>query len=154
MTDRRRTFNTTEREAILHLRVLELEGRPVPLDVQKTLTAKQINAWFDADHYPIRYIDGGPTTPWNGQMLINKKGAAFLKQTNEHGIKTATKDIPELAKADRVTEDQARFQRRMLEKVGIGESDGEPPSKSPKPKRRWKPEGHHFDWSKGRYVED
>lgn len=150
MTDRRRTFNTTEREAILHLRVLELEGRAVPLDVQKTLSAKQINAWFDADHFPIRYIDGGTTAPWNGQMLINRKGAAFLKQINEHGIKTATKDIPEIAKADRVTEANEEFRRKMLSKVGL--ADPEP--KASKPKRRWKPEGATYNWRTKRYERE
>lgn len=125
----RRNFNATERQAILILRVLELEGRPIPRAAQKKLTAKEICAWVDADHYPIRHTDGGTTHPSNGQMLINQKGQLAINRLvrnvsretiDEHGSKTAKRDIPEIAKGKRVIAANQRHAERMAAK-GIGD---------------------------------
>lgn len=166
--DARRRFSLQDRLAIAILRILELEGRPVSYADQQRLSAREIASWYDADHWPIRWIDGGPTHPSNGQLLLNSKGAAKLNQVNEHARKTAKRDIPELAKTKRLRksrEDIEENRRRLLAKAGrsdYGPNDNDRASQGSRGGGRGKariasrrfakvPDGMRYDWKARRY---
>lgn len=70
------------------------------------MSAHQICSLFDFDHYPIRRDDGGTNHPSN---LVPRYKLAHRK-------KTATIDKPQMAKADRLSEAQTDFRRRVLTK--------------------------------------
>lgn len=140
----RRHISLTKKlaSALLTIRV-EDNGKLVPfidLETAKKMTANQIISLFHFDHYPIAKWMEGADEPWN----------LVPTPIMEHRIKTAKYDTPNSAKADRVTEDQERFRKKMLEKIG----QAEPGPKAEKPKRRWKPEGSKFNWSKGYYQRE
>lgn len=75
----------------------------IPHQEAKTLTAEQIIARFRFDHYPIPHAEDGPDEPWNIQPI----------PTAEHAIKTATIDVPGIAKRKRVVIAEAEFHERM-----------------------------------------
>lgn len=70
----------------------------------KTLTAEQIVARFQFDHYPIPHAQGGPAEPWNLTPTL----------TPEHREKTAKIDIPQIAKTKRISKDHEAFRARLL----------------------------------------
>lgn len=93
--------------------------RIIPHDEAKGMSAKQIIRKFRPDHYPKRHADGGPDKHWNLTWLPKA----------DHDAKTYTKDIPEVAKQDRLAPQQAEFRKRLLAKAGQGRA---PPKKKPK----------------------
>lgn len=78
--------------------------RIIPHEDAKQMTDEQVISLFQFDHDPIREADGGQTIGWNltPRLIV------------AHRIKTAKKDIPEMAKAKRIRDDQEAFQRRLL----------------------------------------
>lgn len=85
----------------------EVDGKLVPIftfEEAKALSAEQICSLFQFDHYPIRHDDGGPLEPWNLVPRLIKA----------HRIKTATIDVPQMRKADRINKTQEEFRQRML----------------------------------------
>lgn len=70
----------------------------------KTLTAKQIIARFQFDHYPIRKADGGPDEPWNIEP----------RPTAEHRKKTDEIDVPQIAKQKRIRGETGNGPRRKI----------------------------------------
>ncbi|KRQ99236.1 hypothetical protein [Bradyrhizobium valentinum] len=80
--------------------------RLIPHEHAKLMSADQIISLFQFDHYPIRVEAGGPTEPWNldPRLIL------------EHRIKTAKKDMPEIAKIRHVTDAEAEFRARLLAK--------------------------------------
>ena len=103
---------------LLTVRVEE-NGELVPFidhDTAKLLTADQIISLFHKDHWPIRKEQGGPDLPWN----------IIFRPIMAHRHKTATKDIPEIAKGHRITAANEEFRRKMLAKVGRGEEAEQP----------------------------
>ena len=117
--------------------------RVIDHETAKALTEDQVLSIFAYDHDPIPKHRDGPDTHWN----------LVPRPIPEHREKTAKVDVPGAAKDKRIMERQAEFRRKMLAKAGIGEIDGESPSKSPKQKRRWKLEGTRFNWRTGRYED-
>ena len=104
---------------LLTIRVEDEEGKLVPFidyETAKQLTPEQICSLFQIDHYPVRKEQGGSDAPWN----------LVFRPIMAHRHKTATKDIPEIAKGHRITAANEEFRRKMLAKVGRAE-DGEPP---------------------------
>ena len=89
----------------------------------KQMTAKQICSLYSFDHYPIRYAEGGPTEPWN----------LVPRLIPEHREKTAKVDVPQIAKARRLSQEQEAFRRRLLAK---DRGDPRPASRWPKRKFR------------------
>ena len=117
---------------LLTIRVEE-NGKLVPFldyDTAKKLTADQIISLFHFDHFPIAKWLDGPDEPWN----------LVPRPIMQHPIKTAKIDTPASAKAERITERQEEFRRKMLAKIGQGE---------PLPERVKKPK---YDWKRRRYV--
>ncbi len=87
------------------------------------MSAEQIISLFAFDHYPIRHEAGGPDEPWNLQPRL----------ILEHRIKTATVDVPEIAKIKRVTKKQEEFRQRLLAKAFAEDF----PNTWGNPKRSW-----------------
>jgi hypothetical protein len=75
-------------------------------DEAKTMTAEQIIARFHFDHYPIPHAEGGPDEPWNLDPVPSE----------DHAIKTATIDVPGIAKRKRVSAKHEAFRARLLAK--------------------------------------
>ncbi len=73
----------------------------------KLMTAGQIISLFQRDHYPIRKTDGGPDVHWNLQW----------KFIGDHRFKTSKHDVPQIAKAKRLTKAEHEFRTRMLAKT-------------------------------------
>ena len=119
--------------ALLTIRVEE-DGKLVPFidhATAKKLTPEMIISLFNFDHYPVAVWLGGPDEPWNLVPMPIMK----------HRAKTAKIDTPASAKADRITEQQAEFRRKMLAKIGQAEA----PEKPKRPR---------YDWKRRRYVKE
>lgn len=70
----------------------------------KRLTADQILARFDWDHYPVRKADGGPDEPWNLEP----------RPVAEHEKKTREIDQPQLAKQRRIRGETRQGPKRKI----------------------------------------
>lgn len=107
--------------------------RPViPHAEAKKLTAKQIIARFDFDHYPIAKWLGGADVPWN---LVPRLRA-------EHRKKTAKIDLPQAAKSKRIRKQEARHKAAMVVEVRGEKAD------RPRPKGRPMPGSKASGWRK------
>jgi len=104
--------NLTVRLAAAHLRILELEGRPIEYVIAKELHAEYINSLFQYDHSSPEHFSDNHHPSNLRPMLIR-----------EHRIKTAKVDKPAIAKSDRIIADQEAFREKMLRKSG---REGEP----------------------------
>jgi hypothetical protein len=80
----------------------------IPEPVRSTGTAKQILSCTQWDHYPIRRCDGGTNDPRNLRPL----------SVAAHAQKTATVDIPAIAKGKRIRRSVAETRAIILAKVG------------------------------------
>jgi len=108
-------------------------GERVPLvtrDEAKQMTAEQIYSLTQRDHYPVR-VETAIPLGWTPRQY-NHPTNISVKPIITHRVKTAKKDIPEIAKGDRITAEQAEHRRRMLAKSG---AEAPPPPK--KFKRAW-----------------
>ena len=90
----------------------------MPYEVSKRMSADQIIALFEWDHWPIPKAEGGPDEPWN----------LMPRPIDIHREKTAKIDIPAIAKGKRIRRDQEEFRRRILAKE---------PGRSARPPSRW-----------------
>jgi len=119
---------------IEHVKVEDEHGNPVPMvtrEEAKLMTAEQIFSLTQRDHDPIR-VETAKALGWTPRQY-NHPTNISVKAIHTHRVKTAKVDIPEIAKSDRISAEQAEFQRRMLAKVGI---ETEAPAKQ-KFKRKW-----------------
>jgi hypothetical protein len=64
----------------------------IPHEHAKQMSDEQIISLFQFDHYPIPHAHGGPDESWNLEPRL----------IAEHRIKTATKDVPIIAKTKRI----------------------------------------------------
>lgn len=94
--------------------------RIISYDEAKTLTEDQILARFHFDH-GIAHAHDGSNAPWNLTPM----------PVEEHRKKTATIDIPRIAKGKRINKSNAAFENRLLAK-----DRGEPRTPSRWPKRK------------------
>ncbi|MDC7784827.1 hypothetical protein PQJ75_00980 [Rhodoplanes sp. TEM] len=95
--------------ALLTLRRVDENGVLVPIiphEHAKLMSAEQIISLFQWDHYPIPHALGGPDEPWNLQPELIRP----------HRVKTATQDVPTIAKTKRLSAEQEEFRRRVLER--------------------------------------
>jgi hypothetical protein len=115
MAKRKYIRDSTKLAAMICLR-LEL-----PHWIAKALTESEVLALVEWDHYPQRYVDGGPDAHWNLQPLL----------AVDHKVKTA-KDAGERAHERRVRRSVDEHRQRMLLK-GMGKK---PVKRSRWPKRR------------------
>ncbi len=101
------------------LAITDEAGKPlIPHEDAKLMTSSQIISLFQFDHWPIRAEAGGPVAPWNltPRLIL------------AHREKTATIDIPQIAKIRRIKADEEAFRARLLAKVK---------GKRTQPKGRW-----------------
>jgi len=99
----------------------DIGERLIPHEHAKAMSADQIISLFQFDHHPIRAEAGGPTEPWNLDPRL----------IPAHRIKSAKKDMPEIAKIRRLTKAEEDFRRRMLTP-----KDQRKPHRSRWPKRK------------------
>lgn len=97
----------------------------IPYPHAKKMHEDQVIKLFSRDHFPIRVIDGGPDAHWN---IVHR----FRP---EHDVKTATVDVPQIRKGDRIRRVTEEASRRLLAKHA-GEPMPEPARQSRWPKRK------------------
>lgn len=78
----------------------------IPHEHAKMMTEDQVLSVFGWDHYPIRKADNGPDAHWN----------LTPRPILEHRRKSATVDVPQMAKADRIIE-RLNGQRKPKRKI-------------------------------------
>lgn len=114
---------TTKLAAVLlEMKVADEKGNLVPWidrELAKELTAAQICSLVEFDHYPVPKALGGDDHPTNLVAL----------PIMAHRKKTATKDVPAIAKSNRISRAHEDFKRRILAKV-----TGDAPEEAPKRK--------------------
>ncbi len=104
----------TKLAAALRTMLVEEDGKLVPFldyETAKQMTADQVISLFNFDHYPKPKKFGGSDEHHNLVPL----------PIMEHRVKTAKYDVPRIRKAERLSEAQEEFRRRMLAKVGQAE---------------------------------
>lgn len=92
--------------ALCHM-MHEEDGKLVPIfthDEAKALSESQILSLFCWDHDPIPHAEGGEDAHYNLRPSL----------IVPHRIKTATVDVPGIAKRRRINKEHLEFQRRML----------------------------------------
>jgi hypothetical protein len=106
----RRDPNLTEKLASVLLLLKVGNEWLIPEPLRSTGSAAQIAATVEFDHDPIPYANGGTTAPQN---LTPRSIAA-------HAEKTATIDLPRIAKGKRLERTHEEFRRLLLRKIGQG----------------------------------
>lgn len=121
----------------------------VPHDVAKSMHRSDILRLVEWDHYPVPvttaldlgWLPDSYNHPSNLQPML----------AQDHGIKTATKDIPQIAKNKRVSDAHAEHRRRMLTKVGDEREAEQPATAAPPPARRQWPT-RPLSWTKNSKI--
>jgi len=104
----------TKLAAALRTMLVEEDGKLVPFidyDTAKQMTEDQVLSLFHFDHDPKPKAFGGTDEHHN----------LVPRPIIEHRVKTAKHDAPRIAKAERLSDAQEEFRRRMLAKVGQAE---------------------------------
>jgi hypothetical protein len=123
-----RDFNMTEKLAAA---CAIIAG--IPFEHRKLMTAEQVLSLFNFDHDPLPHAKpfDGPNVHWNcTPRLIYGGSLAGMG----HREKTAKHDVPQIARARRLSEKQEEFRRAMLAKNGEDISHLPPLKKKPKRK--------------------
>jgi hypothetical protein len=128
---KRKDPNATEKLAALVMTLkVEVNGELVPLvtrEEAKKMTADQVASLIHIDHDPIPFAiarDLG-MTPEEYNHPTNLTPRPII----EHRIKTVTKDVPQIAKSNRLSAAHEEFQRRMLRRIGQAEGEEEKPKR-------------------------
>ncbi len=88
----------------------------IPHEVAKTLPANAILALVEWDHFPVR-VETARELGWSDDEINHPSNLQPLIDA-DHALKTAKKDMPEIAKSRRLTGAQEAFRRKMLAKGG------------------------------------
>jgi len=100
----------TEKLASVLLELQHLRGDPIDRGHAKLMTAAEICSLFQFDHAAGYACDGKDNHPTGLTPLL----------IAEHRKKTATSDVPAIAKGKRLSAAHAEFRERMLAKAGNG----------------------------------
>jgi hypothetical protein len=111
----RKSPSMAEKLASALLELQRLRGDPIDRDHAKAMSAAQVNSLFHFDHAAGYACDGADNHPTGLTPLL----------IAEHREKTATRDVPAIAKGKRLSAAHAKFRERMLAKTGIAEADAE-----------------------------
>lgn len=109
----------------------------IPRDVAKSMTRREILELLEWDHDPVP-VAIAVSIGWGPDQYNHPSNlTGLLRLSGDHGIKTAQIDIPQIAKADRISDAHQEFRRKMLQKSGLptGQETGQP-----KRKKAW-PQG-------------
>jgi hypothetical protein len=107
MPPRKQPSLKTKLAAALRDRLVEKDGQLVPYEQLKRMTDDDVIAKFEFDHN-VHFAIGGSCQHWNLTPRLKA----------EHRAKTATKDVPMIAKAKRIEASHEEFRRKMLSKTG------------------------------------
>lgn len=120
------------------------------------MSTEQILSLKQADHDPVP-ASVAIALEWTPEQY-NHPTNLTIRLVPDHLQKTRKKDIPAIAKSDRVTSAQQEFQKRILAKAGAP-VEPETPSKTRWPKGKIRsrgfqkrPAGTKHDWKSGRLV--
>jgi hypothetical protein len=109
---------------------IEEDGKLVPLvtrEEAKQMTTDQILSLVQADHDPVPVAIAVPLG-WTPEQY-NHPTNLTMRAIIGHRIKTATKDVPQIAKSNRLSAQHQDFQRRMLRRTGQAEGEEEKPKR-------------------------
>jgi hypothetical protein len=112
----RKSPSMAEKLASALLELQRLRGDPIDRDHAKLMTAAQICSLFHFDHAAGYACDGADNHPTGLTPLL----------IAEHRKKTATRDVPAIAKGNRLSAAHAEFRARVLAKAGQTENDAKP----------------------------
>jgi hypothetical protein len=113
-----------EKLASTLLELQRLRGDPIDREHAKLMSAAQVNSLFHFDHAAGYACDGKDNHPTGLTPLL----------IADHREKTATRDIPAIAKGKRLNVAHAEFRAKMLVKSG---SDPQEASKSKSKKSKF-----------------
>jgi hypothetical protein len=109
MTTHRRRPSLRCRLAAALCALTDGEGkRLIPHEHAKLMTEADVLSLFEWDHYPIRYIDGGPLAHWNLEPRL----------IMEHREKTAKVDAPQIAKNRSISDSEAIHKAQLASRAG------------------------------------
>lgn len=116
----------------------------IPHEVGKTLTREQILGLVQWDHAPVP-VAIARDLRWEPAQYNHPSNLAPLL-VEDHAVKTAKIDVPQIAKSERISASALEFQQRILAKSGQirGQADD---AVSHNPARRSK-----SHWPKGRRL--
>jgi len=106
----------TEKLASALLELQRLRGNPIDREHAKAMSAAQLCSLFHFDHAAGYACDGADNHPTGLTPLL----------ISEHREKTATRDVPAIAKGKRLNSAHSEFRARMLVKAGGAEIDAKP----------------------------
>ena len=120
----------------------------IPREHLKLMTVDQIISLIQTDHDPV-LVAVAQDLGWTPDQY-NHPSNLTLRLIPDHGWKTATKDIPDLRKSDRIEDKHREFQSRILAK---GQEEPPPRKTSRIPSRPFQkaPDGAKFDFKTRRW---
>jgi hypothetical protein len=104
----RKSISKAEKLAAALLEIQRLRGDPIDRDHAKEMSADQICSLFQWDHAAGYVASGADNHPTGLTPLL----------IAEHRHKTATLDVPAIAKGKRLSAAHVEFRARMLAKAG------------------------------------
>lgn len=123
-------------------------------EVLDAMSAKELAAMINVDHDPVPYAlarDLG----WTEDQVHHPRNLTFRIEAG-HKVKTRTKDVPELAKTKRISDEQEAFQTRMLSKTDTAAAKAERPERKRRsakiPSRPMRKATGKYDWKRGIYT--
>jgi hypothetical protein len=89
----------------------------VPHVKARSMSRDEILAMVEWDHYPVPFAVARD----NGWMIHEINHPSNLKPmlADDHAVKTAKRDVPEIAKGKRISAKHAEFRKRILAKSGV-----------------------------------
>lgn len=102
----------------------------IPRDHLKTMTNQEVCDLLQWDHDPVP-VAIAKSIGWEPKDYNHASNLRGLFAA-DHQIKTSTKDVPEIAKDERIADGHREFQRRILAKTGQ-----EVASSTRKRKKQW-----------------
>lgn len=94
----------------------------IPHDHVEAMTTEQILSLVHVDHDPVP-VAIAVSLGW-GPKQYNHPSNLTIRLIADHREKTAKHDIPKIYKSDRISDEHAAFQRRVLSKSGQDSVDG------------------------------
>jgi hypothetical protein len=100
----------------------------IPHAKARSMSRQEILALAEWDHYPVPFAIARD----NGWLMheINHPSNIKPMLADDHAIKTAKRDVPEIAKAKRISKSHQEFRQRILAKTGVQEDATSHPRKA------------------------
>lgn len=126
----------------------------IPREHVKAMTTKQLLSLGVADHdpVPVAIAVGLGWTP----KQYNHPSNLTIRLVPDHDTKTATRDVPQIAKTKRVSESEVAFRAKLAAKQALEHADIVAVSRTTRPfpsRKFYRPEGVKTQWPKGRKIQ-